>query len=250
MSDRSIGFVRLSDEGMAHVRKMLGLENGGRVISAGYERRGKPNAVRVADEPDDGQDVPALSIAPSVGSISQLTDADAREAVEGTDHGEAVPEAVRNSNREEPFKFFAEIMRPTVGEQRLRDAGIPLRKVSEETADRGLKFDDGKAPVWRGVLQYFPRAIKAVALVSAFGFEKYKSWGGWRNVPDAFGRYSDAYGRHMLAEAMSEPLTGQDARLLELFTQVTPKPTPEVVHAAQEAWNALARLEIALSEAA
>lgn len=94
----------------------------------------------------------------------------------------------------------------------------------------GAKLDAGKAPVMRGVVGYFPRALEAVALVSAFGAEKY-TWGGWRDVQDGFDRYSDAMGRHFLAEASEGRIDA--ATGLE--------------HAAQVAWNALARLELQLS---
>ena len=40
------------------------------------------------------------------------------------------------------------------------------------------KLDVGKAPVNQGVIEYFPRALLAVAEVSAFGAKKY-SWSGW-----------------------------------------------------------------------
>ena len=69
----------------------------------------------------------------------------------------------------------------------------------------GAKLDAGKAPVFQGVLNYFPRAIKAVAMVSQAGSNKY-SWGGWRPVPDGVNRYSDAMGRHILAEAIEGPI--------------------------------------------
>jgi hypothetical protein len=37
----------------------------------------------------------------------------------------------------------------------------------------GAKLDAGKSPVWQGLLDYFPRACEAVALVSAGGAAKY-----------------------------------------------------------------------------
>lgn len=92
----------------------------------------------------------------------------------------------------------------------------------------GVKYDVGKAPVARGVLQYFPHALAEVAKVSAAGAHKY-AWNGWRAVPDGFTRYSDALGRHLLAEC-DGPLDAETGCL----------------HAAQVAWNALARLELLL----
>lgn len=94
-----------------------------------------------------------------------------------------------------------------------------------------VKYDAGKAPVFRGAVAYFPRAIQAVASVSAFGATKY-AWSGWRHVPDGLNRYSDAMVRHMLAEA-----EGQDL-----------DPDSGLLHAAHTGWNALARLELILQE--
>jgi hypothetical protein len=95
----------------------------------------------------------------------------------------------------------------------------------------GAKLDAGKSPVRRGLLEYFPRACLAVAQVSAFGAEKY-IWGGWRAVPNGVDRYGDAEVRHICDAAIGGPVTA-DSQLL---------------HATHEAWNALARLELILSE--
>ena len=95
----------------------------------------------------------------------------------------------------------------------------------------GAKLDLGKAPVFRGVLAYFPRALMAVAQVSEFGAKKY-TWKGWETVPDGIQRYSDALGRHIVYEAVEGPVTA-DSNLL---------------HAAHVAWNALAVLELKLRE--
>jgi hypothetical protein len=94
-----------------------------------------------------------------------------------------------------------------------------------------LKFDTGKAPIAQGVLEYFPLALEAVAVVSQFGYDKYGGWGGWRHVPDGFGRYKDALGRHLL-DAGRERYAG-DSNLL---------------HRAHLAWNALATLELLLMQ--
>lgn len=93
----------------------------------------------------------------------------------------------------------------------------------------GAKLDAGKAPLLRGVLGYFPRALTAVAEVSAMGARKY-TWGGWESVPEGVERYGDALARHILAETVDGPLD-KDTDLL---------------HAAHAAWNALARLELLL----
>jgi hypothetical protein len=99
-----------------------------------------------------------------------------------------------------------------------------------QQATGAVKHDEGKAPVVRGLLQYFPNALRAVSDVSGYGYEKYKSWGGWLDVPDARARYTDALGRHLLAE-----FGGQD------FDEES-----DCLHAAHAAWNALARLELIL----
>lgn len=95
----------------------------------------------------------------------------------------------------------------------------------------GAKLDSGKPPIYRGAIAYFPRAISAVAAVSAFGASKY-AWKGWESVPDGFNRYTDAMVRHLVSEGKGEDLDS-DSRLL---------------HAAHTAWNALARLEILLKD--
>jgi hypothetical protein len=112
----------------------------------------------------------------------------------------------------------------------------PAHKIETDPFGRnphepGAKLDAGKSPVLRGCIGYFPRAIKAVAEVSAFGASKY-AWGGWQSVPDGIARYSDAAGRHLTDEAIEGPVT-KDSGLL---------------HKAHAAWNALAALELYLRE--
>jgi Domain of unknown function (DUF5664) len=96
--------------------------------------------------------------------------------------------------------------------------------------DMGAKLDVGKAPIFRGVLDYFPRALKAVSEVSLAGSKKY-AWKSCLEVPNGFERYSDAMGRHVLAEATDG-----------LYDD-GPGGTG-CLHAAQVAWNALIRLEL------
>lgn len=95
----------------------------------------------------------------------------------------------------------------------------------------GAKLDAGKAPIRQGVIEYFPRALIAVAEVSAFGASKY-SWGGWGPVPDGVTRYGNAIDRHAVKAAIEGPFDTDSGQL----------------HAAHEAWNALARLELILRE--
>lgn len=101
----------------------------------------------------------------------------------------------------------------------------------EKIAVGGIKYDGGKPCVYRGAIDYFPRAIEQVAAISTFGASKY-AWKGWELVDDGFNRYSDAMVRHMLAEAKGEDLD----------------PDSGLLHAAHAAWGALARLEIKLRE--
>src|SRR6185369_16348526 len=90
----------------------------------------------------------------------------------------------------------------------------------------GAKLDAGKPSM--SLLQDFGMALRAVAEVGTYGAAKYTR-GGWQHVDDGMRRYSDAMMRHYFAERYSDVDT--DSGLL---------------HAAQTAWNALARLEIAL----
>jgi hypothetical protein len=97
--------------------------------------------------------------------------------------------------------------------------------------EAGAKLDAGKSPLRRGLIEYFPRACLAVADVSAFGASKY-AWNGWETVPEGVERYGDAMARHIAKRVIEGP-HDKDSGLL---------------HAAHEAWNALARLELILRE--
>jgi len=94
----------------------------------------------------------------------------------------------------------------------------------------GVKLDLGKAPIFRGCIAYFPRALMHVAKVSEAGAKKY-TWNGWRSVPDGFNRYADAQARHAVMATIED------------YDEET-----ECLHLAQEAWNALAKLELFLTE--
>lgn len=101
----------------------------------------------------------------------------------------------------------------------------------KDPSEGGAKLDAGKSPVMQGVLQYFPRAIQEVGKVSDYGARKYK-WNGWETVPEGHIRYGNALVRHMLFEQIDGPRDTETGFL----------------HAAHEAWNALARLELILRE--
>jgi len=90
----------------------------------------------------------------------------------------------------------------------------------------GAKLDYGKPMA--GLLGDFGNALIEVAKVSTFGAQKY-SRGGWLHVDDGISRYTDAMWRHLLVEA-NGPIDKDSG----------------MRHAAQVAWNALARLELTL----
>lgn len=102
----------------------------------------------------------------------------------------------------------------------------------------GSKLDAGKAPIMQGVFQYFPRALWAVADLSQAGADKY-SWNGWEKVSDGINRYGNAVGRHILKEKIEGPWD------LDFLKAEKPR---RILHVTEEAWNALARLELILRE--
>ena len=94
--------------------------------------------------------------------------------------------------------------------------------------DPGAKCDAGKPRVGL-VLADFDLALNAVAIVGTHGAEKYTDR-GWLTVPNGIARYTDAMLRHWLAEQRGVQNPDWD----------------DVTHAAQTAWNALARLQLIL----
>lgn len=94
-----------------------------------------------------------------------------------------------------------------------------------------IKYDGGKPALFRGIVEYFPRAINAVGEISTFGARKY-AWNGWEGVEDGINRYSDAMVRHLFKEGAGEVVD----------------PDSGLLHAAHTAWGALARLELMLRE--
>lgn len=93
----------------------------------------------------------------------------------------------------------------------------------------GAKLDAGKRRA--DLLLGFSRALEAVADVLTHGASKYTP-GGWREVPDGHARYTAAMLRHLLAEGRGEEVDSDSG----------------LKHAAQVAWNALARLELMLAQ--
>ena len=96
--------------------------------------------------------------------------------------------------------------------------------------DAGAKLDGGK-PMAGRLLGMFSNALLAVAEVGTFGAKKY-SVGGWQHVEDGINRYDDAGFRHWLKRHSGEEVD----------------PETDMLHAAHEAWNALAKLELMIRE--
>lgn len=101
----------------------------------------------------------------------------------------------------------------------------PLGKSPNEA---GAKLDAGKNRLGL-VISGFALALQEVGLVGTFGANKYTA-NGWQTVPNGIERYTDAMYRHLLKEAAGEHID----------------PDSEMLHAAQVAWNALARLNLIL----
>ena len=98
----------------------------------------------------------------------------------------------------------------------------------KSSKEKGAKFDMGK-PRCALVLGGFSRALLKVSEVGTFGAEKYSDF-GWLSVDNGEDRYDDAKLRHWLIEKTGETIDQQSS----------------LEHAAHEAWNALARLELIL----
>lgn len=92
----------------------------------------------------------------------------------------------------------------------------------------GAKLDSGKPDL--SLLLYFGNALAEVGKVGTVGAIKYTR-GGWQDVEDGQNRYTAAMLRHLLKEPFED--IDYDTGML---------------HMAQTAWNALARLELYLRE--
>ncbi len=99
----------------------------------------------------------------------------------------------------------------------------PNGKNAHET---GSKLDAGKNRLGL-VISGFARALEEVGRVGTFGANKYTE-NGWQDVPNGIDRYTDAMYRHLVSEAKGEIID----------------PDSKTYHAAQAAWNALARLDL------
>lgn len=100
----------------------------------------------------------------------------------------------------------------------------------------GAKLDQGKVRPSL-IFNDMAYALTEVARVATYGAKKYSD-GGWQHVEDGIKRYTDAMDRHRLKEH-TEGFWDEDIR----------NDTGELIaHAAQVAWNALARLELMIRE--
>lgn len=95
----------------------------------------------------------------------------------------------------------------------------------------GAKLDAGKSRLGL-VLLGFSRSLQEVGRVGTYGAKKYTP-DGWVCVPDGEQRYTDAMLRHLMREGDGEQSD----------------PDTQILHAAHVAWNALARLDLALRAA-
>lgn len=98
----------------------------------------------------------------------------------------------------------------------------------------GAKLDLGKIDA--SLLQDFGLPLMLVAEVGTAGKLKYTR-GGWKEVDDATNRYTAAMLRHFFSESWEDN-----------DTDLVPYVGHPVFHAAQVAWNALARLHFIMKE--
>lgn len=132
-----------------------------------------------------------------------------------------------------PYKYVSLMNNDDLVDRYIANVQTNAQNVNLGTAP-GVKLDTGKIPVRRGLLEYFPRACLAVAEVSMKGATKY-CWNGWESVDDGVNRYGDAEVRHICQAAIAKDHKAIDPEL-------------QVLHAAEEAWNAMARLELLIRE--
>lgn len=109
----------------------------------------------------------------------------------------------------------------------MHDEKDPLGKGQH---DPGAKLDAGKNRLGL-VLLSFSKALNEVGVVGTYGANKYTE-NGWLTVPDGQSRYTDAMLRHLLQEQNEGDIDHETG----------------LYHAAQTAWNALARLELMLRQ--
>jgi len=94
----------------------------------------------------------------------------------------------------------------------------------------GAKLDGDKPDM--SLLLMFGKALTMVADVGTAGAKKYTR-GGWQSVPDGENRYTAAMLRHLYTDEQ------YDSDIREWTDH-------DILHDAQVAWNAIARLELKL----
>ena len=95
--------------------------------------------------------------------------------------------------------------------------------------EAGAKLDSGKTRFYL-LFKSFPLALEQVAAISTYGAKKYTE-DGWRQVVNGHERYTDAMLRHFMKECIGEEKDLES----------------NIAHATHIAWNALARLELAIT---
>lgn len=118
----------------------------------------------------------------------------------------------------------------------LRERAAAWASAAPKT-EKALAEKTAKAPIAGGVVNRFPRSMHMLAIVSQTGAKKHGVDTGdmtYLDIPDAYATYTDAMIRHVVDEELEGPVNHKDGGLL---------------HPAQVAWNALARLEVFLKNA-
>lgn len=106
----------------------------------------------------------------------------------------------------------------------------------DQNIDKSAAIKAAKAPVFQGCIAYFPRALREVARVSAFGAKKHGfdlADKGFLDPRYTEAMYQDAICRHIVDRLTEGEVCEADGGLY---------------HRAQIAWNALASLERFLLE--
>lgn len=107
-------------------------------------------------------------------------------------------------------------------------------KAFKNTEEPSAKFDTGKPDM--SLLLMFGKAISEIAKVGTGGKSKY-SRGSWQTLPDGINRYTAAMLRHVFQEHYEE-----------IDPDLSTYTSEPIYHAAEVAWNALARLELMMRD--
>lgn len=115
---------------------------------------------------------------------------------------------------------------PMCEKEKLDTDALQQRLLDANRAENDGKADAGKVRACFPI-DYFPRALEAVARICEDGEKEY-GYGTWSSVPDALRRYREAAMRHRLAIGRGEIFDSKSG-------------TPHSWHIA---WNALAIVEL------